>query len=58
MGFKNVFFVICICMYNKFLYYVNLFLVNVVIFRDVNGCCVGYFWNVFVDKCEGRLLKI
>lgn len=23
-------------------------------FRDVNGCCVGYFWNFIVDKCEGR----
>lgn len=27
-------------------------------FRDVNGCCVGYFWNFLVKKCEGRLLKM
>nr|XP_034332404.1 scavenger receptor class F member 1-like [Crassostrea gigas] len=19
---------------------------------DVNGCCVGYFWNFLADKCE------
>lgn len=58
MGLKNAFPAICVCMHNKPLYYVNSFSVNVVIFRDANGCCVGYFWNVPVDKCEGWLSKI
>lgn len=36
---------------------INVNSYSVVIFRNVNGCCVGYFWNVLVDKCEGRLSK-